>query len=500
MALVRKELVRPDRTQLPGDDAFRFRHLLIRDAAYDGLPKSARADLHERFAAWLDAHGSNLIEVDEILGYHLEQAHRYRVELGLGGQETGVLAQRAVEHLVSAGERAALRQDVSAAISLYERAVALLPDDPSAFDRGLRLSRLRMDAGDIAGALRQAEALGERALQEGNRSHELRARLTRAHFAYLAEPVDSDELRPLVEEGLELFTATQDDAGLVDTWALAIMTSHGALRWAGVRRGAEQMTEHAERMGDRVRIAEAKVVLGPAHLYGPTPVEEAIAWFAARPSEHPFHYSTLGQLEAMRGNFDTARELCRQARERARERGQLLLAAEISMQESEIERHAADHERASKIALEGVAELQQLGEQGWMSTVAGQAAEALYRLGRDEEAWQLTETAAEATSSDDVITQMLVLQVRAKILARRGEHAEAERLAREALAWGEPTDALEVKADSYRDLAIVLAAAGRFDDALDALGEARSLYEQKGHTVGVERVEELRGQLAATTP
>src|SRR5579875_2433264 len=61
MALVRKELVRPDRTQLPGDDAFRFRHLLIRDAAYEGLPKAARADLHGRFAGWLESHGRDLV-------------------------------------------------------------------------------------------------------------------------------------------------------------------------------------------------------------------------------------------------------------------------------------------------------------------------------------------------------------------------------------------------------------------------------------------------------
>ena len=101
--------MRPDRTQLPGDDAFRFRHLLIRDAAYDGLPKSARAELHERFAAWLEAHGAELIELDEILGFHLEQAHRYRSELGLGGEETGSLARRAAKRLTAAGERALLR-------------------------------------------------------------------------------------------------------------------------------------------------------------------------------------------------------------------------------------------------------------------------------------------------------------------------------------------------------------------------------------------------------
>ncbi len=60
-----------------------------------------------------------------------------------------------------------------------------------------------------------------------------------------------------------------------------------------------------------------------------------------------------------------------------------------------------------------------------------------------------------------MITQMLILKVRAKLLARRGEHAEAERLARESVAWVEPTDALEHKAVSYYDLAVVLAAAGQ---------------------------------------
>src|SRR3989475_12928125 len=134
MALVRKELVRPDRTQLPGDDAFRFRHLLIRDAAYDGLPKATRAELHERFAAWLEEHGADLVELDEILGYHLEQAVRYRVELGAPDDK---LSGRAAERLGSAGRRAFDRNDMPAAANLLERATTVLPKEDSR-----RLSRL----------------------------------------------------------------------------------------------------------------------------------------------------------------------------------------------------------------------------------------------------------------------------------------------------------------------------------------------------------------------
>ena len=78
VALVRKDLVRPEHAQLAGEDGYRFRHLLIRDAAYEALPKATRAELHERFAAWLEARGMELVELDEIVGYHLEQAFSYR--------------------------------------------------------------------------------------------------------------------------------------------------------------------------------------------------------------------------------------------------------------------------------------------------------------------------------------------------------------------------------------------------------------------------------------
>ena len=134
-ALVRRELVRPDRAQFPGEDAYRFRHLLIRDAAYDALPKTVRAELHERFAMWLAEHGVGLVELDEVTGYHLERAYRYRVELGPGGPGAQALARRAAERLAAAGRRASTRGDLRAAASLLGRAEELFaPGDPDRLD------------------------------------------------------------------------------------------------------------------------------------------------------------------------------------------------------------------------------------------------------------------------------------------------------------------------------------------------------------------------------
>jgi class 3 adenylate cyclase len=122
-AFGRKELIRPHEAI---EDTFRFRHTLIRDAAYERIPKELRSDLHERFAGWLDGRGEVF---DEIVGYHLEQAYRWLAELGPPGERAQALAERAAERLAASGSRAYARGDTPAAANLLERAAALLPSD-----------------------------------------------------------------------------------------------------------------------------------------------------------------------------------------------------------------------------------------------------------------------------------------------------------------------------------------------------------------------------------
>ena len=225
-SLVRKELVRPDKTQFAGEDAFRFRHLLIRDAAYDALPKATRAELHERFADWLEQHGRELVELDEVLGYHLEQAAHYRTELGSTDEE---LAVRAGEHLAVAGRRARARSDSAATVNLLARALGsshLHSSSSSSSDEALFYAGRPADGEELlAGTAARAAARGQRAL-------ELRALLTRTRIASHTDPEGQvAELLELAEEALPVFEAAGDERGQVSAWMAIAEFEHNRARW-----------------------------------------------------------------------------------------------------------------------------------------------------------------------------------------------------------------------------------------------------------------------------
>ncbi len=171
-ALVRKQFVRPERSDLSATDALGFRHLLIRDAAYGSIAKATRGDLHERFADWLDGTAGSLGERDEIVGYHLEQAYRYHAELGPIDEQARALAERAAARLADAGRQALARRDVPASVNLLTRAVELLgPGDPRRpellSDLGSALSRWDLARADevLAQAIEGARAMGDPQLE-----------------------------------------------------------------------------------------------------------------------------------------------------------------------------------------------------------------------------------------------------------------------------------------------------------------------------------------------
>ena len=195
-ALVRKQLVHPDRAQVAGEDAYRFHHLLIRDAAYETLPKSVRADLHERFAGWLRGRSSELVEADEILGYHLEQSVRLRLELSPPDERARALGLRAAEHLAAAGARALGRNDLAASLKLLRRALALQPDDDPSVALRIDFSQALFVSGDFAAAAETANEAATRAAAADDEVGELRARLAAARIAVHVPPDDAGGTEP----------------------------------------------------------------------------------------------------------------------------------------------------------------------------------------------------------------------------------------------------------------------------------------------------------------
>jgi hypothetical protein len=156
-----------------------------------------------------------------------------------------------------------------------------------------------------------------------------------------------------------------------------------------------------------------------------------------------------------------------------------------------IELMADDPVRAEESMRPGYELLEQADEKAYLSTMACHMGEAAYRQGRSEEAARYAEIAESLGASDDAVTQMGWRQLRAKLLADRGDHDLAERLAREAVAVGAETDALTWHGDALVDLAYVLRTGGRENDADAALEDAIALYERKGATALVERARRL---------
>jgi class 3 adenylate cyclase/tetratricopeptide (TPR) repeat protein len=486
-ALVRKELIRPDRPQFAGEDGFRFRHLLIRDAAYEALPKATRAELHGRLASWLDQRGSELVELDEIVGYHLEQACRYRDELGLPTDDEVTAAAR--RRLTAAGFRANLRQDYGAAVSLLERAAALVP--ASELDLALETeigdALIWIGRGDVA--LRRAEALAELASASGDRVGELCGQIQAgAVKLYRGSEHAPEELAALVERALPLFEAAGDDMALYLAYGARSEVAEIRGRWDAGMDAYERAIAHARRAG-----YVPPSTLGrraASRFFGTTPMAELLAWLDE--NEQPagrdqFLLAYRAGALAMLGNFVEARGILDRMRTELAERGGGLLLANINAFESvDVELLAGDPAAAAGFAAEGFRQHEELGELTFLSAAAGSLARATYALDRFDEAEAWAGRAADLGATETV-TDMTWRQVKAKVLARRGEDAEAERLAGEAVAMGDDTDSPNAQGDANADLAEVLLLGGRRDEALAALEVAVERYARKGNLVSAQR-------------
>jgi class 3 adenylate cyclase/tetratricopeptide (TPR) repeat protein len=505
MALVRKDLIRPAPSVTDRDDGFRFRHALIRDAAYDGLPKEIRAELHENFAGQLETYvGEYEVELDEIIGYHLEQAVRCRVDLGRVGGATDDLSFDAGTRLARAARRAFARGDVPAARKLLERAAYLLEAHPEArtevlLDLGV-VAREHGDASRADEVLVEAELL---ARSVGDERLRLRAELEQSVLRLYVDPgIEARQVFEVAERATPVFEASGDQLGLSRVWTLVADAHWFRSQYATTEDALERARVYADRAGDRRTMSSILGAMCRVALVGPLPVEDGIrrcleirSQARNEPALQPVAESILAVLEAMRGRFDEARKHYLESQRAFDELGFSLRLASFRMYSGWAELIAGDWtaaERELRIGYEG---LQRMGERSVLSTLAAFFARAMFELGRYDEAERVTEVSAEAASADDPITQAMWRGTRARVVAVTGQSdSQAEQLARESVELAFQTDCVNMQGDALVDLADTLRLLGRAGEASEILEQAVERYERKGNVVSASAARELIAQ------
>jgi len=488
-ALIRKDLIR---SVGAGDDTFRFRHQLIRDGAYDGIPKQLRADLHERFAKRLGMAPLAVPVADELLGHHLERAVLLRRELGATEAATAELAARASTTLRAAGGRAVQRDD-PASIRLLERALALTPQ-PDHAPMMVELATAFQRAGDLERCATAATAALELARANDDRRTAARARTVSLEVAMYRWEGDGDlaSLDAATEPVLHALEELDDDEGIT-----RILLLRGWINVDHFERAAghlERALALAERTGDRKAAALAAGTLGLITVFGPLTASKGIERCRELRRRVPDHRIALARLlsyeavlHAMQGRLDQARALQTQADDIIEDLGSPMLSANNAWAGWALELLAGAPERAEAAARASLDLFTAMGATGNASTAAALLAVALVRRGRHDEALRNADLAAAWAAPDDIASQVHQFAARAHVLASRGDFERAEAAAREAVRFSQRSDDISQRGDALADLAAVLDRAGRAGEAAAALRDAIALYERKGNIVCASR-------------
>lgn len=508
--LVRKGMIRPDESPLAGHDAFRFRHILIRDAAYESLPRGTRADLHERLAAWIERTvGERIDEHEEILGYHLEQACRFRAEIEPGSEALPALRRRASDILSSSSLRAWAREDYDAAENLLSRSIQLRAPD----DVGWRARRLLnlVDLLDGKGEFSKAEAVLAQAIDAArtarDRALEVRAEIRRTRLRAMVdrtmtaqEGLDASERAAAVLEGLG------DEVGSAEAWFEVGFFREGI----GHHREGELALERSRSFAERVSgpwIQSARTV-GMRSTMGQGPetaseeaarARESLERGTERRSSQASMRLSLALSLAMQGHARAAREHVNVAQTIFEDLGlRFHLAAYVALVRAQVEMLAGDPAAAQLALRPGIEFLQAAGSTGSLADRAAFMSRILYRQGHYDEALAFVDMADRSAAQGDMQPQLWFRGIRAKVLARRGIFEEAERAGRKVVEMAERTDWLNFQGDVFMDLAEVLRLSGRSDEAADAARRALERYERKGNIVSASWARDLLRELSAS--
>ncbi len=509
-SLMRRDLVRPDASAFLGEEGFRFRHNLIRDAAYARLTKDARATLHQRHATWLEATTSARPgEFDEIIGWHLEQAYSCLAQLGGVDDSICAIGERAGDLLAAGARRADERGDYRAELNLLRR-VILLPAASLVVGghRQLDLLQAANRSGEHINVSRQAvnEAFAV-ATDSRDPSLAIRSRATElfVRAMELTREVDLEEESDKLERELEDGTVTAESQCV-------------ALRMVGYMRHWQGREEVAAKLGRRALAIARSANLGSearsclelicrTYLMGPTPAAQALHQLEELGNQPEANRAVKTLADLMRsyqmlcgGREGDARAIRDRVELELRELGQLAETSDFL----NLDRNLAtdDWRAAAARDREIIASFEERGRLGNVGTYCAHLAAVLVESGDGsllEEATVLIDRAKRLTLPYDRLNLVQIAQVEASLASRINMSADAERHAREAIELATASDWIDLQGETWSTLAEVFFAADRPLEAEDAVHEAIRRFEQRGNVEAVGRSRRLLAGSSGST-
>jgi tetratricopeptide (TPR) repeat protein len=425
--LLRDFLLPESRSSISGEDAFRFKHVLIREVAYAGLSKSARADHHARFAGWLAERAGE--ELVEIRAYHLDHAVTLLTELD--GEPPAELVEQTAAALAKAGVRALSREANRSARKLLLRAVELEPTLERRYDAARAAWRLQ----DLPAVSVEMERVVAEALEEGDSATEGKGLTALAEVA-LYRDADLPRAKELAERAL----AVLDQA----LRFRALMVSATIARWQGEfdeqQRYVREALELAQEIGRIDFEAQATRELADAELATGRPDEASrLAERALELAEESgsivaraYALGVSGHIRLQEGDLDGAEACLERARGLFAEAGATLPLGRTLLRLAELASERGEQRKAEKLLRESIRALKTIEDRGTLCESQRALADVLVAQGKVDEAERVALEAMETVGVHDVSSQASTRLSLAAVRAAQHRDAEAERLMREA--------------------------------------------------------------------
>ena len=499
--LERKQFLRRERaSSVAGQTQYAFTHVLVRDVAYGQIPRAARAEKHAQAAGWIESLGRPEDHA-EMLAHHYVSA----LELArAAGVDTADLAPRARAVLQAAGDRASALNAFAPAAGCYRAALALWPEGAQRQRAGLLrlLGTVLLETGDLSGAEAVLADGAEVAAAACLPAVQARIRVLLAEIHHRHGLSHAQTLAEC-EAATAILDSAGDLQGLAEAWLLAGTLSHCLGDSPADQEAFERALAYARQTGNRRAQIHASGRLGATLLQLPVPADAAIARIepllqaaSGDPWAEAEMLGPLSGLYAYAGRLADARTAIARYQSTFDGFGAKIAAARGTVTSGEIELVAGDPAAAERRLREGYEALHAMGERGYLSSLAGVLAEAVYRQGRLDEAQQLTEEARALAAGDDLDAQARWRATTAKLLARRGQFPAARRLAAEAVALVPPTSWAVLQAETLMARAEVDRLAGAPGLAEASLREALRIYEDRR---AVPLAEQAKTALASLT-